>query len=866
MSKFCSTCSTLTVSPEQLSAITDDRSILLKDIFFQDLNELIVSARGTASSRACHLCILLLWTLENAITTSNKLPSGLLQLELIPGEELSLSIRCGGMIGNPLPISFDDSDEICTAEVSLRADSDEVFGVIEYWLKGCQEHEQYVGSTSQQPKLCETSGLVSRYITLSHRWTESTSASSTTSLNFEKRKVVIEILELSQTFQDAISVTRRLGVQYLWIDSLCIIQDSPDDWTRESHHMMSIYELAWLNISAAGSDSEDGRLFMQKNPILHRPLSLPAGLWPLADPQNAEGQSTRPHGVPWGFGQESSLLNLKFNSATGAPRLDHIVEETARIYPQALPDCSYDPMYYDSWKLPIYTYWLKLVETYSAKNLTRSSDKLPAINGLAQALHKSRLPGESFDNAYYQGICKTKTRLFRMEIHDAPSPIPSTLSATKPSSKHFSSLSPSLYLTPKHLGIFFSSQSLGGNGRGLDPRWSDIGYAGAEQFWRADWHWMQDPKWSDDEYGTSRDDYWDFLVYDPTDLDFITDIVSNTPTMSSSSADAPGLIGQDPNATDVFRKLPYHVMEEVLQFLPTESVKALRLSSRTATHHSLSNQFWRSRFFYPNELSYIPLSSIPTPTFGAQINFKSLRHQILEPESQENPTFMTTEEKSHYNRNRISRIIRNFVTTLLASLSSEKGIPRLWKEEKLEGPGLAGKTISSSAELITGRDKIDFSNSFQWSQITSVTICYEQLLDGHEYPNIDGIEFHCGDFRYNGEIETKFPNRYRGRRHGESSTGGRDVFYVEMGCELVGFVATTGGEEEVQEGYVALRPISKGGDGRSDEMEVRRWVREHIGGEVVTLLVTAGATVKGLEATFLKDWMTSLTLVQKDPA
>ncbi|KAK1502880.1 hypothetical protein CTAM01_04869 [Colletotrichum tamarilloi] len=35
---------------------------------------------------------------------------------------------------------------------------------------------------------------------------------------------------LSKTFQDAVLVTRRLGIKYIWIDSLCIIQDSKLDW------------------------------------------------------------------------------------------------------------------------------------------------------------------------------------------------------------------------------------------------------------------------------------------------------------------------------------------------------------------------------------------------------------------------------------------------------------------------------------------------------------------------------------------------------------------------------------------------------------------------------------------------------------
>lgn len=60
------------------------------------------------------------------------------------------------------------------------------------------------------------------------------------------------------TFYDAIRVTRMLGVQYLWIDSLCIIQNDARDWQIESSRMGDVYRNAYLTIAAccASSDSE----------------------------------------------------------------------------------------------------------------------------------------------------------------------------------------------------------------------------------------------------------------------------------------------------------------------------------------------------------------------------------------------------------------------------------------------------------------------------------------------------------------------------------------------------------------------------------------------------------------------------------
>jgi hypothetical protein len=66
---------------------------------------------------------------------------------------------------------------------------------------------------------------------------------------------------MPQNFQDAIFMTRALGSQYIWIDSLCIIQDSADDWAHEGSQMDKTYKFARLTLAAtSASTSEDGFL------------------------------------------------------------------------------------------------------------------------------------------------------------------------------------------------------------------------------------------------------------------------------------------------------------------------------------------------------------------------------------------------------------------------------------------------------------------------------------------------------------------------------------------------------------------------------------------------------------------------------
>lgn len=71
----------------------------------------------------------------------------------------------------------------------------------------------------------------------------------------------IRVASLPKTFQDAVLVTRISGVQYLWIDSLCI-PGNPREWARDSEQAGSVYANAYLTISATGSENvTDGLLF-----------------------------------------------------------------------------------------------------------------------------------------------------------------------------------------------------------------------------------------------------------------------------------------------------------------------------------------------------------------------------------------------------------------------------------------------------------------------------------------------------------------------------------------------------------------------------------------------------------------------------
>ncbi|KAH6843201.1 hypothetical protein B0I37DRAFT_330891 [Chaetomium sp. MPI-CAGE-AT-0009] len=107
-----------------------------------------------------------------------------------------------------------------------------------------------------------------RYVALSHRWGPPPAGhhhhhhqQQPQPPQQERKARTILLSRLPRTFRDAVTVTRELGVRYLWIDSLCIVQDDPHDWHRESQMMERVYTSAYCTLAAIRAGSpEDGFL------------------------------------------------------------------------------------------------------------------------------------------------------------------------------------------------------------------------------------------------------------------------------------------------------------------------------------------------------------------------------------------------------------------------------------------------------------------------------------------------------------------------------------------------------------------------------------------------------------------------------
>ncbi|WPB04099.1 uncharacterized protein RHO25_008743 [Cercospora beticola] len=136
-----------------------------------------------------------------------------------------------------------------------------------------------IGAQDQHPDGTSESGLAAclreasrdeyeldvRYMTMSHRWfPDALTLLSKATLPSFREGIPIENLKTS--VRDAMSVAQRLGIPYLWVDSLCIVQDNPDELGSEIMAMDRVYGNSFCNISAASENDSAAGLFFDRDP------------------------------------------------------------------------------------------------------------------------------------------------------------------------------------------------------------------------------------------------------------------------------------------------------------------------------------------------------------------------------------------------------------------------------------------------------------------------------------------------------------------------------------------------------------------------------------------------------------------------
>jgi hypothetical protein len=162
-------------------------------------------------------------------------------------------------------------------------------------------------------KLIETHGQGGKYVALSHCWGVS-HRTTTTSLTLEAHKSGISASELPRTFQDAVTITQQLGVQYLWIDSLCIIQDSRSDWEVEASKMGDVYVNSFLTIAASSSADDSTGCFTRRTKVAIAPECHSLGHVSVCNTSPIYGNPRGSGYVPYMAEHPFALLNIPYKT------------------------------------------------------------------------------------------------------------------------------------------------------------------------------------------------------------------------------------------------------------------------------------------------------------------------------------------------------------------------------------------------------------------------------------------------------------------------------------------------------------------------------------------------------------------------
>ena len=183
-------------------------------------------------------------------------------------------------------IEFEDSPrDTSSGYPILHDESNPVrFELFRRWLKTCDEGHRCSPKSRQLPTRVldvsdpnlirlhvTTPGEKGKYVTLSHRWSDTNF--STYPCNLAARQTGIDFENLPKRFQDAVTVTRELGIQFLWIDSICIIQrhqnrttecsqpnECPvsNDWDGECGKMEEYFSSAYCTLAAISAINRRG--------------------------------------------------------------------------------------------------------------------------------------------------------------------------------------------------------------------------------------------------------------------------------------------------------------------------------------------------------------------------------------------------------------------------------------------------------------------------------------------------------------------------------------------------------------------------------------------------------------------------------
>lgn len=349
-------------------------------------------------------------------------------------------------VGTPEPAW----DFIKPGRAHLKTRREEFGRLLASWIKECDARHDCttknaklphrvldVGSTTEPHLLLQESlEKVSRYVALSYCWGE-LHPPKTTRSSLAQHRQKIDFDALPRSFQDAITVTRELGVGYLWIDSLCIVQDDESDWQSESSKMATYYSNAYLVVGATqASDPSQGFLdAVVGSPRFHHGPSTEIGQ--VKNPNasisriykrvlDGSGCEVRHFqslsGSPlntraWAM-QEYFLAKRFVHFAEGELLWECVEDLKCECMETENTDSAYKfslgiirrnqfrGLDFGDTEISLQELWLRLLGRYSVLHLSYESDILPALSGFAK-LWESRGAGKYLAGFWEENILQS---------------------------------------------------------------------------------------------------------------------------------------------------------------------------------------------------------------------------------------------------------------------------------------------------------------------------------------------------------------------------------------------------------------------------------------------------------------------------
>lgn len=264
-----------------------------------------------------------------------------------------------------------------------------------------------------------------QYTALSYCWGRGAHEYVTTQSNLNARLNSFDTEQLPKTIKEAVIITKNLGVRYLWVDALCIIQNEPDleDWKKEASKMCDVYQNSICTIAAAGAEDNDGGCFTGRYA-----LSIPASAC-FATNDLPTGNSLIfepiPLDIDWGHSVDRGSLNKRgwvFQETLLSPRTLYWTK--AGLFWECM-ECrlsQFDvegktlneqgPLGWSAKKNkamrniicrpPTDVSWFRIVERYSQMYLTFAKDRLVALSGLVNSVSKHT------DDVFLAGLWKSQ--------------------------------------------------------------------------------------------------------------------------------------------------------------------------------------------------------------------------------------------------------------------------------------------------------------------------------------------------------------------------------------------------------------------------------------------------------------------------